>query len=259
MTVRGASGRRACRTNVAEAQEHLAQRGLVQLFDGASSSFTYIVFDEAAWEAAIIDPVDEQLDRDLAVLADLSLSLKWVLETHVHADHVTSAASLARRTGARIAVPARSGVHGAPRMLEDGDVITFGRQSLTALGTPGHTAESMSYLWAADGVDHVFTGDTLLIEGCGRTDFQSGSASVLYDSIKHVLFALPDATQVWPGHDYAGRTASTIGHEKRFNPRIAGKRKADFVATMNALRLPPPRRIDTAVPFNLRLGDRYQS
>ncbi len=225
----------------------------LQLFDPASSTYTYILFDPVSREALIIDPVDEQIDRDLAVLRDHGLRLVWAVETHAHADHITSAGRLAELAGARLAAPAGCGIGTAATQLQQGDTLAFGHESLRALHTPGHTAGSMSFVWR----DHVFTGDTLLIGGCGRTDFQSGSATDLYRSITEVLFRLPDDTTVWPGHDYQGRTQSTIGHEKQHNPRLAGRSEAEFVSLMNNLQLPRPRRIDEAVPANLTSGLRH--
>lgn len=222
----------------------------IQLFDPVSSTYTYVLADPATRMAVIIDPVDAQLERDLGVLRQHGLQLAWTLETHAHADHVTSAGLLAEHAGARTAAPAGCGIATAAVQLQDGEEIAFGSERLRVLHTPGHTAGSMCYLWRC----HVFTGDTLLIGGCGRTDFQSGSARALYRSITQVLFALPDATVVWPGHDYHGRTHSTIGAEKQGNPRVAGKTEAAFVATMDALDLPRPRRIDEAVPANLQSG-----
>ena len=191
----------------------------IQLFDPASSTYTYVLFDEATREAVIIDPVDDQLARDLAVLREHGLKLVWSLETHAHADHITSAGVLAEEAGARTAAPEGCGIGTAAVQLKDGDVLRFGGEQIKALHTPGHTAGSMSYLWR----NHVFTGDTLLIDGCGRTDFQSGSAAALYRSLTEVLFALPDDTTVWPGHDYQGRSHSTIGAEKTANKRVAGQ------------------------------------
>lgn len=225
----------------------------IQLFDPASSTYTYVLFDQTTREAVIIDPVDEQIERDLATLREYGLRLVWTLETHAHADHITSAGTLAELAGAKTAAPAGCGIGTAGRQLQDSDVLDFGGESLRALHTPGHTAGSMSYLWR----DHVFTGDALLIGGCGRTDFQSGSAVDLYRSLTQVLFALPGDTVVWPGHDYQGRSSSTIGHEKATNPRVAGKSEAEFVAIMEALNLPRPRRIDEAVPANLTSGLRH--
>lgn len=226
----------------------------LQLFDSASSTYTYILFDADTRDALLIDPVDDQLNRDLAALREHGLKLVWTVETHAHADHITSAGLLAEHTGAKTAAPAGCGIGPASVQLQDGDTLRFGGQVLTALHTPGHTAGSMSYVWATEGARHVFTGDTLLINGCGRTDFQSGSAEALYNSLTQVLFALPDDTTVWPGHDYQGRTHSTIGQEKAGNARVAGKTLAEFVATMAGLNLPMPQRIHEAVPANLVSG-----
>lgn len=231
----------------------------IQLFDPASSTYTYVLFDEASREALIIDPVDEQLERDLQVLREYGLKLVWAVETHAHADHITSAGRLAEHTGAQTAAPEACGIRTAAVQLADGRALHFGSQTVRALHTPGHTAGSMSYLWQAGGQAHVFTGDTLLINGCGRTDFQSGSSEALYRSLTQVLFALPDNTLVWPGHDYQGRTHSTIGAEKATNARVAGKTLAEFKATMDSLNLPKPRRIDEAVPANLSSGMRHDA
>jgi sulfur dioxygenase len=227
----------------------------IQLFDPASSSYTYLVFDEATREAVIIDPVDEQLARDLNVLREHDLRLMWTLETHAHADHITSAGLLAEHAGARTAAPEGCGIGTAAVQLKHGDVLRFGGEELKALHTPGHTAGSMSYVWR----DNVFTGDTLLISGCGRTDFQSGSTAAMYRSITEILFALPDATTVWPAHDYNGRSHSTIGAEKTGNARLAGKTLAQFKAIMDELHLPKPKRIDEAVPANLTSGLRHDA
>ncbi len=227
----------------------------IQLFDPASSTYTYLLFDEATREALIIDPVDQQLERDLAVLRQYGLKLVWTVETHAHADHITSAGLLAEHAGARTAAPQGCDIGTAAVQLAHGDRLRFGAESIRALHTPGHTAGSMCFVWR----EHVFTGDTLLIGGCGRTDFQSGSAAALYHSITEVLFALPDTTTVWPAHDYQGRTHSTIGAEKSGNARVAGKSEAEFVAIMDALRLPRPRRMDEAVPANKASGMRQDA
>ena len=227
----------------------------LQLFDPASSSYTYILHDRATREALIIDPVDAQLERDLAVLQARGLTLRWAVETHNHADHITSAGLLAEHTGARTAAPAGCGIGTASMQLADGDTLAFGEESLRALATPGHTAGSMSYLWRGQ----VFTGDTLLINGCGRTDFQSGSARQLYRSITVVLFALPPETTVWPGHDYHGCSHSTVGAEKAGNARVAGHSEAEFVALMDGLHLPAPERIGEAVPANRYSGLRHDA
>jgi glyoxylase-like metal-dependent hydrolase (beta-lactamase superfamily II)/rhodanese-related sulfurtransferase len=227
----------------------------IQLFDPASSTYTYLLVDEATREGLIIDPVDQQLERDLALLRERGIKLAWSIETHTHADHITSAGLLAEHAGARTAAPAGCAIGSAGTQLNHGDVLHFGGEQLLALHTPGHTAGSMSYRWR----QHVFTGDTLLIDGCGRTDFQSGSAAALYRSITEVLFALPDDTLVWPGHDYKGRTHSTIGAEKAGNARVAGKTLAEFTAIMNTLNLPKPGRIEEAVPANRASGLRHDA
>lgn len=227
----------------------------IQLFDPESSTYTYILFDETSRDAVIIDPVDVQIERDLATLRQYGLRLVWTLETHVHADHITSAGQLAELAGAKTAAPAGSGIASAAVELSNGDTLQFGNERLTAIDTPGHTTGSMSYLWR----DHVFTGDSLLIDGCGRTDFQSGSTEALYHSLTQVLFALPDATMVWPAHDYQGRSHTTIGAEKRSNSRVAGKSLAEFTAIMAALRLPAPARLDEALAANIHSGLRHDA
>jgi sulfur dioxygenase len=237
----------------------MTQSSPLQLFDPVSFTYTYVVWDDATRDAIIIDPVDTQLERDLAALAQHGLTLRYVLETHAHADHITSSARLIEHTGAVAATPLFCNVLPAAIQLQDGDVLSFGSQKLEALHTSGHTAGSMSFVWRKGAQTHAFTGDTLLIGGCGRTDFQSGSAEALYDSITLVLFQLPDDTVVWPGHDYKGNFQSTIGQEKRTNPRLTdehGERRSreSFVALMNALNLPKPRLLDHAVPANIIMG-----
>jgi glyoxylase-like metal-dependent hydrolase (beta-lactamase superfamily II) len=223
----------------------------IQLFDADSSTYTYILHAPGSTEAVIIDPVDHNLERDLAHIERLGLKLVYVLETHAHADHVTSAGKLRELTGARACVPSGCGIPPAEVQLNDGDVIRFGNgETISVLHTPGHTAGSMCYAWRGN----VFTGDTLLINGCGRTDFQSGSSEALYDSVKRKLFALPDDTRMWPGHDYKGQSVSTIGWEKRHNARLANLSLAEFVDLMARLDLPRPRLIDVAVPANRNLG-----
>lgn len=223
----------------------------IQLFDAESSTYTYILVAPGEQEAVIIDPVDRNCQRDLDHLARLGLKLAYVLETHAHADHVTSAGTLRKLTGAQAAVPSGCNIPPAELQLEDGDVIRFGAgEEIRVMHTPGHTAGSMSYLWRGN----VFTGDTLLINGCGRTDFQSGSAEALYDSVTGRLFNLPDDTVVWPGHDYKGQSVTSIGWEKRHNERLANRSRDDFVQLMDKLDLPRPKMIDIAVPANQNLG-----
>ena len=227
----------------------------IQLFDPVSSTYTYILADAVTGEALIIDPVDEQIERDLAALRQYGLKLAWTVETHAHADHITSAGHLAEHAGAKTAAPAGCGISTAATQLQHGDVLRFGNEEIRTLHTPGHTGGSMSFVWR----NNVFTGDTLLIDGCGRCDFQSGDPRAMYHSLTEILFKLPDDTIVWPGHDYKGRTSSTIGHEKQHNARIAGKTEEQFVAIMEALNLPRPKRIDEAVPANLTSGKRHDA
>lgn len=223
----------------------------IQLFDTESSTYTYLLVDEDGRSAVIIDPVDRHWERDLAHLKRLGLDLAYVLETHAHADHVTAAGKLREVTGATAAVPAGCGIASAEMQLNDGDIIRFGSgEEITVLHTPGHTAGSVCYLWRGN----VFTGDTLLIDGCGRTDFQSGSSAAMYDSVTRKLFTLPDHTRVWPGHDYKGQAVSTIGWEKRHNARLANRSKEEFEQLMAGLDLPKPKMIDIAVPANKNLG-----
>lgn len=223
----------------------------IQLFDVESSTFTYLLVAADDRSAVIIDPVERHWQRDLAHLERLGLHLAYVLETHAHADHVTSAGKLRQLTGAQAAVPSGCGIAPAELQLNDGDVIRFGAdEAIEVLHTPGHTAGSVSYGWRGN----VFTGDTLLINGCGRTDFQSGSAAALYASVTGKLFTLPDATRVWPGHDYHGQSVSTIGWEKRHNARLANRSVEEFTILMAGLNLPKPKLIDIAVPANQNLG-----
>lgn len=231
-----------------------------QFFDPATSTLTYLIADDTTHEAVLIDPVIEQVERDLAFLRDNGLVLRYTLETHVHADHVTAAQAIKQalagqggKSGPRplqTAVSRDCNAAGYDLELVDGDVILFGREEILVIATPGHTAGSVSFLWR----DRLFTGDSLLIGGCGRTDFQSGSAETLYTSITERLFTLDGQVLVYPGHDYKGRRVSSIGEEKRLNPRLAGKSMAEFVQTMATLGLPPPARIHEAVPANLAGG-----
>lgn len=220
-----------------------------QLFDPDSSTYTYLLADDATHEAVLIDPVLEQVGRDLALLREHGLTLRWTLETHVHADHVTGAQAIKQAAGApaQTAVSRDCNAQGYDRVLADGDVVLFGHDQIMVIATPGHTAGSVCFLWR----DRVFTGDTLLIGGCGRTDFQGGSAAALYRSITQKLFTLDEQTLVYPGHDYKGRRVSSVGEEQQFNARLAGKTEAEFVHIMDTLGLPSPKRMHEAVPANL--------
>jgi sulfur dioxygenase len=221
-----------------------------QLFDPESSTFTYLIADPETRQAALIDPVREQIERDLSLLRELDLKLVYVLDTHVHADHVTGADTLRTRTGARTV----AGIRSAPCAdihVRHGDDLQLGSLTIKVLETPGHTDDSVSYLLS----DRVFSGDALFVRGTGRTDFQNGDPEALYDSLTKVLFALPDDTLVYPGHDYKGHEVSTIGEERRFNPRIGGgKTREEFVAIMSSLHLAPPKKIAYAVPANRACG-----
>lgn len=224
-----------------------------QLFDQESSTYTYLLGDDESHEALLIDPVFEQARRDLALLTELGLRLTTVLDTHCHADHVTAAWLLKQRTGADIAIAAAGGVEGADRPLRHGDRVQFGRRHVQVRETPGHTNGCLTYV--LDDESMAFTGDALLIRGCGRTDFQQGSAARLYHSIRTQIFSLPDATRLYPAHDYNGLTVTSVGEEKRFNPRFGGEiSESDFVGYMNNLGLTHPKKIDVALPANLRSG-----
>ncbi len=224
-----------------------------QLFDQASSTYTYLLADDETREAVLIDTVFERHARDAALVRELRLRLKLTLETHCHADHVTGAWLMKNALGSQVALSPRYGAANVDVPLEAGDVIRFGNASLEVRATPGHTSGCLSFVTA----DHrtVFTGDALLIRSAGRTDFQEGDACRLFRSIRDQLFTLPDDCVVFPGHDYDGRTSSTIGEERRLNPRIGGAaREEDFVGYMQNLGLPHPKQLSVAVPANLRCG-----
>jgi glyoxylase-like metal-dependent hydrolase (beta-lactamase superfamily II)/rhodanese-related sulfurtransferase len=224
-----------------------------QLFDHDTWTYTYLLADEESGDAVLIDPVREQMERDLTILEELGLTLRYTLETHVHADHVTSAGPLRDRLGSQAASSATGGAECVDLALQDGDTLQFGRHSLVALATPGHTDGCMSFHLPEERM--VFTGDALFIRGCGRTDFQQGDARTLYRSIHDKLLSLPDETLVYPGHDYKGRTVTTVREEKLHNPRLGGGRSIDdFVNIMGALALAPPKHISEAVPANLVCG-----
>ncbi|CAN5884177.1 MBL fold metallo-hydrolase [soil metagenome] len=224
-----------------------------QLFDRESSTYTYLLGDPQSGEAALFDPVVEQVERDLQLVSELGLRLTTVFDTHVHADHVTGAGTLRERTRARTHFSVLGGPACADVLLEDGDEVAVGAVVVRALATPGHTNSCMSYVVG----DRVLTGDTLLVRGCGRTDFQEGDAAMLWRSVHEKLFVLDDATFVYPAHDYRGHTSSTIGEEKRLNPRLGGAMTLEgFVQLMKDLKLPPPAKLAEAVPANQACGKR---
>lgn len=220
-----------------------------QLFDQETWTYTYLIADETTREAALVDPVFEQVERDLQLVKELGLKLVLVLETHIHADHVTGAGRLRELTGARVAASA-AGAPCVDRPVKDGEELELGGLRIQVLATPGHTDDSVSFRVGAK----LFTGDALLIRACGRTDFQNGDAGQLYDAITRKLFTLPDETEVYPGHDYVGQTMSTIGEEKRHNPRLAGRSREWFIEFMNNRKLAPPKKLDVAVPANRACG-----
>ena len=227
-----------------------------QSFEPQSSAYTYLIGCEDSGEALLIDPVLEAAERDLALLSRLGLTLKYSIETHIHADHVTGAARLREATGCRCGVPARSCADHADLAIREGEAIAVGGLRLEPIYTPGHTDDHHCYLLEAADGPRVFTGDALMIDGCGRTDFQNGDAATLYRSVHEQLFALPDDTLVYPGHDYQGRRVSSIAQEKARNPRLGGGKTVDeFVTIMASLNLAHPKMMDVAVPANRECGE----
>jgi glyoxylase-like metal-dependent hydrolase (beta-lactamase superfamily II) len=212
-----------------------------QLFDQQSSTYTYLLADPASREALLIDPVFEQARRDAALIEELGVKLAWTLDTHVHADHITGAWLLKEKLGSRIAISRASGAEGADRYLERDEKLAFGKRHLVARATPGHTGGCMSYVLDDDSM--AFTGDALLIRGCGRTDFQQGDARTLFRSVREQIFSLPDRCLVYPGHDYRGLSATSVGEEKLYNPRLAESiGEQDFVGYMENLGSRTPAR-----------------
>jgi glyoxylase-like metal-dependent hydrolase (beta-lactamase superfamily II) len=237
-----------------------------QLFDYDTWTYTYLIADLSSREAVLVDSVIEQVDRDLKLLRELGLTLRYCLETHIHADHITGTGKLRELTGCQGIVPEKAQASCADRFIEEGEVLQVGTIQIQAIATPGHTDSHMAYFVKSDpaepgGVNRVLTGDALFIRGSGRTDFQSGDAGMLYDSVTQKLFTLPDDTLVYPAHDYRGHTVSTIAEEKRWNPRFVDqpgdetlKDRSSFIEFMNNLNLPDPKKIMEAVPANERCG-----
>jgi len=222
-----------------------------QLFEPASSTYTYLLADEGTRRALLIDPVIEEVESYARLLADLGLTLEYTLETHVHADHVTAGAALRDRFGSRTVVHRDGGAACADVPVKHGDHIQMGAIDLEVRETPGHTNGCVTYV----GADRAFTGDALLIGGCGRTDFQHGDAGKLYDNVHAQILSLPPDTLVYPAHDYKGRTVSTVREESVMNARLGGeKSRADFIGIMANLKLAYPKQIDRAVPANQHCG-----
>lgn len=222
-----------------------------QLYDSLSSTYTYLLADEKTGRAVLIDPVISTMERDLAALQELGLQLAYTIDTHIHADHITAALEMKRAVGSRIAAPAFERLPCADVSLEEGKPFHLDCITLQPLHTPGHTDGHFAYLMQ----DRVFTGDALLIDGCGRTDFQNGDADALYNSVHRKLFVLPGETLVYPAHDYQGRCVSSIAQERKRNPRLGGDTTSEqFRDIMTKLNLPYPKFIDYAVPGNRQCG-----
>ncbi|MFT7579105.1 MAG: sulfur dioxygenase [Myxococcota bacterium] len=226
-----------------------------QLFDRESSTYTYLIADAWNHRAVLIDPVLGQIQRDIAVLSELGLTLSYVLDTHVHADHVTAAGTLRDMLGTETVVSEHGGAACADVQITDGATLQVGAIGIEVRATPGHTSGCLTYVVRHGTETVAFTGDALLVRGCGRTDFQEGDATTLYRSVRTRIFSLPDETRIYPGHDYRGHTVSTVAEEKAFNPRLnLGIKESEFVAIMDNLNLPTPRLMDVAVPANQACG-----
>ncbi|KHK91014.1 MBL fold metallo-hydrolase [Novosphingobium malaysiense] len=227
-----------------------------QLFEPESSTYTYLFGNRETGEALLIDPVLEMVERDLEAVQELGLALAYTLETHIHADHVTSACRLRSLTGCKVAYPSMDDLPCADIGVSEMAPLSMGAISFHPLYTPGHTETHHCYLVDVPGAIRVFTGDALLIDGCGRTDFQGGDSAALYRSIHDKLFSLPADTLVFPAHDYQQRRVSTVAQERDRNARLgSGRSLADFQRIMSELDLPYPKRIDVAVPANRLCGD----
>ena len=226
-----------------------------QLFHQETCTYTYLLADELSREAVLIDPVIESVERDLRLLDELGLKLVYSLDTHVHADHITASGLLRERTGACSGVAAQAGVACADQQLAHGDRLAFGRYELEVRSTPGHTAGCVTYVLDEGSKMMAFTGDALLVRGCGRTDFQQGDAATLYRSVHDQIYSLPADAVIYPGHDYKGHTSSTVAEEWQHNPRL--NRKVDqgaFVELMDQLKLAHPKHIHEALPANIACG-----
>lgn len=223
-----------------------------QFFEEQSSTYTYLLASKQTAEAVLIDPVISEIEHYSQLLEAHNLTLAYSLDTHVHADHITAANQLRARFDCKTVIHRHSGVECGDILITHGSAIRIGELLIEARYTPGHTRACTSYV--VDGM--VFTGDALLIDGCGRTDFQEGDAATLYDSIHQHIFSLPDATIIYPGHDYKGRRASTVKQERLHNARLGqGRTKQEFIQIMDNLALPYPKQIDIALPANKACGN----
>lgn len=221
-----------------------------QLYDQQSSTYTYLLATRSGGEAVLIDPVDEFANMYITLIEQLDLRLVYALDTHTHADHITALGALRERTDCITVMGTNTRAECVDLKLAEGEILDIDGIKLLAMFTPGHTDESMSFVMD----DRVFTGDVLLYRGTGRTDFQGGDPHKSWDSIVNKLFCLADDTLVYAAHDYKGWTVSTIGEEKQYNPRVAGKTEAEYISIMNSLNLPDPKLMDIAVPANLACG-----
>ena len=226
-----------------------------QLFEPESSTYTYLLGCPQTGRAVLLDPVLETIERDLKTIQELGLHLAYTMETHIHADHVSSARKLKTLTGSQIVAPAMDQLPCADIGVTEGKAFTSGSITLWPLFTPGHTNSHHSYLLDMSVIKCVFTGDALLIDGCGRTDFQNGDPISLFNSIHQKLFVLPDDTLVYPAHDYQNRHVSSIAQERERNPRLSRNNIESFVAVMSGLNLPYPKKMDFSVPANLACGE----
>jgi sulfur dioxygenase len=226
-----------------------------QLFDTESSTYTYLVGCRQTRQAMLIDSVKSHVDQYLQLLNELNLQLTYVLDTHTHADHITGSGSLREATGASTLLGEEAHSSCISKAMHHGDIINIGSLAIKTLHTPGHTDDSYSFILENQGQTYAFTGDTLLIRGTGRTDFQNGDAAEQYQSLFNHLLTLPDNTWVYPGHDYKGWTVSTIAEEKAYNPRLQVKDSAEYITLMNNIKLPSPKMMDVAIPENRACGN----
>ncbi|MCX4028384.1 MBL fold metallo-hydrolase [Endozoicomonas sp. SM1973] len=225
-----------------------------QLFDEATWTYTYLLAEHEGGQALLIDPVREKVPQYQQLIRELKLQLIYAIDTHVHADHITALGKLRELYGCETIFGERTQAQCASHMVKEGEIISLGNLHLKTIYTPGHTDDSYCFLLTNETPQLLFTGDTLLIRGTGRTDFQQGDARQQYESLFNKLLKLPDSTLVYPGHDYKGMTVSTIGEEKRFNPRLQVSNAKEYCEIMDNLNLPNPKLMDVAVPANLGCG-----